>query len=166
MNNKIIYLVLAMNLLTACGNQSSDNSSQNKKEDQTLIFDNLVGLWKNEDGKSYERWTKNADGSYLSVGFQIKNGDTQYAERVHVHRENDKWVSENSVTGQNDGKAIKFMVTTLTREELHFSNPAHDFPTDIHYHLPDKNNIKAFIAGPNQSGGRDTIPFNFTRVVN
>lgn len=169
MNNKAIIFLSALGLLSACGNNAtkttSDNSSQEKLE-QVILFDRLIGLWKNEDGKSYERWTKNVDGSYLSVGFQVKDADTVYAERVYVHRENGQWTSENTVLEQNEGKAVKFTVTKLTQDEAHFNNPTHDFPTDIHYYLADENTIHAFIAGPNQSGSRDTIPFNFMRIVN
>lgn len=169
MNIKVILLFSALGLFSACGNnannKTSDNLSQEKLE-ELILFDRIIGLWKNEDGKSLERWTKNVDGSYLSVGFRVKDADTVYTERVYVHRENDQWISENTVLEQNDGKAVKFTVTKLTQNEAHFNNPTHDFPTDIHYNLADENTIKAFIAGPNQSGSRDTIPFNFMRVVN
>ncbi len=168
MNNRLILLLSALSLFSACEsnstNKPSDNPSQEKLE-QVILFDRLIGLWKNEDGKSYERWTKNADGSYLSVGFQVKNADTVYTERVYIHRKNGQWISENTVPEQNDGKAIKFTVTKLTQNEAHFNNPIHDFPTDIHYYLADENTIHAFITGPNQSGSRDTIPFNFVRIV-
>lgn len=169
MNKIAILLLSAMGLFSACGNNAtkttSDNLSQEKLE-EVILFDRLIGLWKNEDEKSFERWTKNADGSYLSVGFQAKNADTVFTEHVYVHRENDQWISENTVSGQNEGKAIKFTVVKLSQDIAHFSNPTHDFPTDIYYHLADDNILRAFIAGPNPSGNRDTIPFNFMRVVN
>ncbi|MBK7871748.1 MAG: hypothetical protein IPJ74_14255 [Saprospiraceae bacterium] len=168
MNNRTILLFSVLGLLSACGNKATNATSDDasaETSEEMIVFDKLIGLWKNEDGKSYERWTKNADGSYLSTGFQVNDADTIYTERVHVHRENDQWISENTVSGQNEGTAVKFTVTKLTKDEAHFNNPAHDFPTDIHYHLADENTIQAFIAGPNQSGSHDTIPFNFIRVV-
>ncbi len=169
MNIKSILLFYALGLLTACDNNMSNTTSEKvakEKIEKGIMFDRLVGVWKNEDGKSYERWIKNADGSYLSEGFQVKDGDTVYAERVYVYQENSHWFSENTVPTQNEGKAVKFKVTQLSQDEVHFNNPAHDFPTDIHYHLTGKNTIYAFIAGPNLSGSRDTISFNFIRVVN
>lgn len=173
MNNKGILLLSALGLLSACGNNAANTTSGNPPQEvdtrldteQAMVFDRLVGLWKSEDGTSYERWRKNADGSYLAVGFQVNNADTVYSERVYIHRENGQWVSENTVPGQNEGKAIPFAVTKLTSDEVHFSNPAHDFPTDIHYHLSGDNAISAYITGPNQSGGFDTIPFDFVRAV-
>lgn len=157
-----------MGLFSACGNNAtkttSDNLSQEKLE-EVILFDRLIGLWKT---KTKKLWAldKNADGSYLSVGFQVKNADTVFTEHVYVHRENGQWISENTVSGQNEGKAIKFTVVKLNQDIAHFSNPTHDFPTDIYYHLADDNILRAFIAGPNPSGNRDTIPFNFMRVVN
>ncbi len=166
MNTKVILVLSALWLFSSCGNNTANKTFDNSSQEHFKLFDKLIGLWKNEDGKSYERWTKNVDGSYLSLGFQVKDLDTVYTERVYVHYENGQLISENTVFEQNEGKAIKFTITKLTQDEVHFNNPTHDFPTDIHYFLANENTIHAFIAGPNQSGSRDTIPFNFIRVVN
>ena len=169
MKNKVVVLLSLMAFLFSCSNHYGDAKSVEKDpvtKEQTIIFDKLIGLWKNEDGMSYEKWEKNEDGSYLSRGFQIKESDTVYTEQVLVHKEGGQWMSENTVIGQNNGEAIGFKITKLSVDEAHFSNPAHDFPTDIHYRLKDDNTINAYIAGPNQSGARDTIPFNFLRVAN
>jgi hypothetical protein len=167
MKIKTIVVLSALGLSSACGSKEKPTSSEGalqKNLQQEIIFDRLLGLWKNEEGSGFERWTMNADGSYFSVGFRVKDADTLYTERVHVHQEGNQWVSENTVTGQNEGKAIKFAVSQLIRDEVHFSNPAHDFPTDIHYRLTDVNTITAYIAGPNETGGKDTIPFQFKRI--
>jgi len=52
----------------------------------------------------------------------------------------------------------------LNETIVQFSNPAHDFPTDINYTVADANTLRAFIVGPNNKGGKDTIPFNYIRV--
>jgi len=69
------------------------------------------------------------------------------------------------VTGQNEGKSVKFTATQLSAAAIQFSNPAHDFPTDINYTITSDTTLHAFIIGPNQKGGKDTIPFNFRRVL-
>ena len=174
---KIIPFVIALGLFSTCDNNPTDNAASeivlhdtveqlDEKHEQIILFHRLLGVWKNEDGKSYERWTKNADGSYNSVGFQLKDKDTVFTERVYVHLENDQWVSENTVPDQNNGNAIKFKVTSLSENEAHFNNPTHDFPTDIHYSLSGNDTIQVYIAGPNQIGSFDTIPFNFIRIAN
>lgn len=133
-------------------------------EPESIVFDKLVGLWKNEDGKSFEQWIKNDDGTFQSRGYSISGTDTSWNEQATIYPENNKWVFENTVKNQNDDKAIKFTSTILNATTVQFSNPQHDFPTDINYTLPDVNTINAFIAGPNNKGGKDTIPFNFTRI--
>ena len=153
--------------IAACNN--SEGSSATKDDASTpllqqLVFDKLTGTWQSDDGKSFERWTKNDNGSYQSAGFSIKGSDTSWNEQGNVYRENDTWIFENTVKGQNDGKAIKFTSSLLNENSVQFSNPAHDFPTDINYTVAGVNTLRAFIVGPNNKGGKDTIPFNFNRV--
>ena len=153
--------------LTACNDPAE---SEKKAEPATiqkpklLVFDKLIGLWKSEDGKSFEQWTKNDNGTFQSRAYSIKGTDTSWNEQANIYPENNNWIFENTVKNQNDGKAIKFTSIILTEITVQFSNPQHDFPTDINYTLPDANTINAFIVGPNNKGGKDTIPFNFTRI--
>jgi hypothetical protein len=130
-----------------------------------VIFDKLTGTWKSANGKSFERWTKKEDGTFQSVTFRVKGTDTSWIEnaRIYPHRD-DKWVFENTVKGQNDGKSVKFVSSWLNENSVQFSNPAHDFPTDINYTVIDPNTVHAFIIGPNNKGGKDTIHFSYTRV--
>ena len=129
-----------------------------------LVFDKLVGLWRSEDGKSFEQWTKNADGTFRSRVFSIIGADTSINEEANIYKDNEKWIFENRVNGQNDGKAVKFVSSILTDNSVQFSNPNHDFPTDINYTVSNANELNAFIIGPNKNGGRDTIPFKSTRI--
>lgn len=161
------YIPILIVITFACNNSGG---STTQKEDipapaqQPLIFDKLTGVWKNEDGKSFERWTKNDNGSYRSVGFSIEGNDTSWNEQADIYQENGKWIFENIVKGQNEGKAVKFTSSFLNETSVQFSNPAHDFPTDINYTVADGNTLRAFIVGPNTKGGKDTIPFNYIRV--
>lgn len=131
---------------------------------QSLVFDKLVGTWQSEDGKTFERWNRNSDGTYTSVVYLLNGEDTTFQERAKIYEDHEKWIFENMVSGQNAGKAVKFTAGILTENTVQFSNPAHDFPNDINYTLPDDNTVNAFIVGPNQQGGKDTIPFNYKRV--
>lgn len=128
------------------------------------VFDRMPGTWQNEDGKNFERWSVNNDGSYRSVAYSIKGSDTSWNEEAHIYRENDQWIFENIVKGQNEGKAVKFTSTILNENTVQFSNPAHDFPTDVNYTLVNNDTLRAFIVGPAEKGGKDTIPFAYTRV--
>jgi hypothetical protein len=169
--NQLFFLSIIMLLCaTACNNNSSKPTEEAtaKADSNTtvtqLVFDKLVGTWQNEDGKGFERWTKNEDGTYKSVGFSVKGTDTSWNEQANIYPENNNWVFDNLVKGQNNGKSVKFTSSQLSENNVQFSNPAHDFPTDINYTLPNANTINAFIIGPNDKGGKDTIPFNFKRL--
>jgi len=167
--NSFIALLISCAFLPACNNQNNAESDISTPKSEAavpvpLVFDKLIGTWLLEDGKTFEQWTKNADGTYQSIVFSIKGKDTSYNEKAKTYKENDNWVFENTVNGQNDGKAIKFASSKLTDITVQFSNPAHDFPTDINYTVPDANTINAFIIGPNKNGGKDTIPYNYKRV--
>ena len=154
----------------------SCNEQRNSKAEKTaetelilhaekeFVLDKLAGTWKSEYGKSFERWEKKDDGTFRSVAFSIKGGDTSWNEQATIYPVNNKWIFENTVHGQNEGKAVKFSSTILTANSIQFSNPAHDFPTDINYTLLDANRVNAFISGPNGKGGKDTVPFKYIRV--
>jgi hypothetical protein len=162
-----LSMVFLTGSIIACNNSGSSTTVENDTSTppmQQLVFDKLAGTWQSEDGKSFERWTKNDNGSYQSVGFSIKGSDTSWNEQANIYRDNENWIFENTVKAQNDGKAVKFTSSLLNENSVQFSNPAHDFPTDVNYSVADANTLKVFIIGPNPKGGKDTIPFNFTRV--
>ncbi len=170
-NNSALKTVLGVGafLFLSCGasDTTTETATQTKEESVTpdpLVFDKLLGIWQSEDGKSFERWTKNPDGTYASVVYVLNGKDTAFQERAKIYEEQGKWIFENTVSGQNDGKAVKFTAGILTEKTVQFSNPAHDFPNDINYTLPDNNTVNAFIVGKNKQGGQDTIPFNYKRV--
>ena len=129
-----------------------------------LVFDKMVGTWKTETPDGFEIWSKQPDGSFKSAGITVKGNDTSWNENTRVYPEAGKWVFETTVKGQNDGKAVKFTASVLTDNSVQFSNPTHDFPTDINYSFIDNNRIHAFIFGPNDKGGKDTMYYELTRT--
>jgi Domain of unknown function (DUF6265) len=166
---RIVTVCVLLFGLAACGNEKN-NTDESKTENtniapvKLLVFDKMIGTWQGEDGKSFEKWSKKDDGTYQSVAFSVKGNDTSWNENAKIYPENDKWVFENTVKDQNDGKAVKFTSSLLSDNLVQFSNPAHNFPTDVNYTVVDANTVHAFIIGPNDKGGKDTIPFNYTRV--
>jgi hypothetical protein len=162
-------VLLSAILLLNCNNETAsvaetETAANAKPSPPTSVFEKLVGTWKSENGRSFERWTRNSDGTYRADVYSIKGTDTSWNEQARIYPEYSKWVYENIVKNQNDGKAVRFTSILLNDNSVQFSNPAHDFPTDVNYTLPDMNTLHAFIIGPNSKGGRDTIPFNSTRV--
>jgi hypothetical protein len=172
--NRTSIICLLSLALCNCNNQTA--SSTETKGDSVAatatitptpppVFEKLLGTWKSENGKSFERWKSNGDGTYRSDVYELKGADTTWNEQAHIYPENGQWVFENRVKGQNDDKSAKFTSSKLTDNSVQFSNPAHDFPTDVNYAVPDQNTVNAFIVGPNGKGGKDTIPFNYKRFL-
>jgi hypothetical protein len=160
---KCITNLLIATVLIACNNNNLETGPLSIESKQHVVMDGMVGTWLNNDGISFERWTKVNDSLYQSVVFSINNNDTAWKERAMVFRKNENWVFENVVEGQNAGQAVSFTSTQIDSSKVQFSNPAHDFPTDIHYSLVNDSVLEAFIAGPNEKGGKYTIPFIYKR---
>jgi len=164
------FLILSLLIVViACNDEKNEQensvgSAPVSSESKQLVFDKLVGLWKNAGSDNFEQWTKNSNGTYRSKGFSVKGTDTSWNEQASIYHENNNWVFENTVRNQNNGKAIKFTSTIFNDKTVQFSNPQHDFPTDINYTVTEANTVNAFIIGPNEKGGKDTIPFNFVRI--
>lgn len=153
--------------LMACSSNEAKTESQAERipdNSHSFVLDKLLGTWQGEDGKSFERWTKETNERYHSFVYSLNGKDTIVNERAVVYREGAQWVFENQVSGQNDGKTVKFVSAFVKEDAIQFSNPAHDFPNEIHYSLPDHDHVHAFIVGNNEKGGKDTIPFNYKRV--
>lgn len=153
--------------MAACDDKKEEEKTTQPASDtatKQLVFDKLVGTWKSEDGKSFEQWARNDNGTFESRAFSIKGPDTSWDYHAKIYPEKSNWIFENTVKGQNDGKSVKFTSTIVNETTVQFSNPQHDFPTDINYTVPDANTVNAFIIGPNNKGGKDTIPFNYTRI--
>lgn len=159
-----ITFIACFNTDTTSKTEDSSKATNSAPSAQLIVFDRLIGTWKSEDGKSFERWTKKTDSTYQSQAFTTKRSDTIIQEEAIIYQENSRWVFENTVRGQNNGQPIKFTSTQLTDNSVQFSNPAHDFPTDINYTVPDNNTVRAFIIGPGKNGSKDTIQFNYTRL--
>jgi hypothetical protein len=165
-----IYLFFFATGIAFCnlpGKNSSNTdhgNGNNKASTPQLVFDKLVGTWQSGDQQNFERWAKNENGTFRSVAFSAKGKDTSWNEQADIYREKGQWVFENTVKGQNDNKPVKFTSTLLTENSVQFSNPAHDFPTDVNYTVQDQNKVNAFIIGPNGKGGRDTVWFHYKRI--
>ncbi len=167
--------IVLLAIVIAAGATSCNSSSENKTETDTTkaettkpvtenVFDKMLGTWQSEDGNSFETWKKNDKDGYTSAAYSVKGKDTSWNEQATIYLENSNWVFENTVKGQNDGKVVKFISSVLQPNTVQFSNPAHDFPTDINYTVTDANTLNAFIVGPNKNGGKDTIPFSYKRL--
>lgn len=163
---KKLSLLLFASLVISCDSPKNNlrgNSNSSASVEPTL-FDHFIGTWQNKTFGNYEKWEKISEGQYAAMAFTVKGADTVIQETVKVYKEVGNWVYEVTVKNQNDGLPVKFTANSLTTNQVNFSNPAHDFPTDINYSY-DGDSLLAFIAGIGKDGDkRDTIPFAFERV--
>ena len=118
----------------------------------------LAGCWEVTRGNRHvtEQWTSADGGTMLGVSRTIDNGKTSEYEFV-VIREADgrlEYVAKPS----RQPEAI-FTSVRVTRDEVIFENPQHDFPTRIHYRRQ-ADGLLASIEG-SIDGNRRTIEFPY-----
>lgn len=169
-NVVIIPLVMVLIGILSCNNGAPKKDvtviTDSTNEETFLkksFFEKLTGTWQSEDGKNFERWVKKDDSTFQSVSYNLVGADTTWTEQVIIYPENNNWVFESTVKGQNDGLPVKFVSGIFTDSSVLFSNPTHNFPTDISYTIINDSTLNAFIIGTNKKGIKDTIPFNYNR---
>lgn len=102
MQQPIVLLAIVIAACTLSCNNSSDKKTERKGSTTTettttandLVFDKMLGTWQSEDGKSFERWTKNDKGGYNSAAYSLKGADTSWNEQANIYLENSNWVFE------------------------------------------------------------------------
>src|SRR5690348_13113628 len=104
---KVTIFISIASGLWACNNQTkasgaAPDSKSSASSSELPLFEKLLGTWQNENGKSFERWTKTGDHTYHTAGFSVKGADTTWNEQANVYQENNNWVFEALVSNQND----------------------------------------------------------------
>ena len=150
----------------SCSNSGEklNKEDENPADKKPLVFEKIAGTWLNEDAKTFERWSNQGKGVYHADVYKLNGADTIWTENARIFQENGYWIFENKVAGQNAGKAVSFRSTLLNDSSVTFSNPEHDFPTDINYTVINLIRLSAYIKGPGDSGQIVTIPYQYSRV--
>ena len=148
---------------SATGEPTPTPVSEVRSRSTMTLFEKFLGTWQTRGGKSIEQWSKNGDGSYASRVFSLAGADTNWKEEARIFPEDNAWIFQNVVKGENDGKAVRFTSSIINDTSVQFSNPAHDFPTDINYTIVNDTTLNAFIIGPGSGGGRDTVWFKYRK---
>ena len=167
MMKKLIFFSLFTAFFLAC-------KTSNPKVEKKVIppaeqatgapFDQFIGTWLNTSFGNFEEWKTAGTDQYAVRSYGVNGADTVVQERVKVFKEAGNWVYEVTVIGQNNNQPVRFTSNAVSANQVNFSNPAHDFPTDINYAI-EGNALKAFIAGPGKNGEQKTIPIAFERVA-
>ena len=64
---QLLFLTVSAYTILSCKNKSMNPGKEVGSSPQLLVFDRLLGTWQSEDGKIFERWIRNEDGSFNSV---------------------------------------------------------------------------------------------------
>lgn len=109
----------------------------------------LQGSWITDDSSSIETWA--LDGGELK-GNSYSNREGKITEQLSIRSKDGQLVYEATVSGHNDGKTISFVLQSVKADSLHFSNPEHDFPTDIVYVKNPDNSLSCRVFSSSNKG--------------
>jgi hypothetical protein len=153
MMKKVIFyfIVLAVTSTIISCKGSGNQQTENKTDKNNLIkkADWLIGEWKNisSEGIAIEIWTKQNDTTYFGKSFFVIGKDTVSSETINLKQIGNDLFYIPTVKNENNGQAIKFILTVTTENRLVFENPKHDFPQKISYTQITKDSIVAEISG-------------------
>lgn len=135
----VIFMVF---LLFACQSPVSISYSKLSKTSW------LLGTWQRQSSKGIltESWQKLNDSTFIGQSLFVSGDDTLSSESIRLKQQNGKLYYIPTVSGQNDGKAIVFALTSLTDSTVTFENPGHDFPQKIEYWFQKPDSLIAEVS--------------------
>lgn len=149
--NTLKYLTIVVLI----ANVMSCNTTMEEKKTETKSFTELekanwlIGTWENksEEGSATEIWEKDNDSTFSGKSYFIIGKDTVGSETISLEQRGDEFFYIPTVKDQNDGKAVKFKLTSSSTKQLIFENPKHDFPQKITYTQITADSLLAEISG-------------------
>ncbi len=121
----------------------------NAKKKNLSDFKALEGTWISSDrsGEFIENWTTVDDRSMDGTSYMVLKGDTIFSEVMKLIIEKDSVYYCPLVTGENNGKAIRFKLTSKSPKKWIFENKTHDFPQQIIYQFKGNDSLIAIVQG-------------------
>lgn len=109
----------------------------------------LIGSWEHNssDGNFSENWKVLNDTTYLGNSYFVIEGDTVFAEEVHLVQREKGLFYAVSITTEATGNLTEFKLTSSSGNQLVFENPENDYPKKITYNRIHKDSIFAEISG-------------------
>ena len=125
----------------------------------------LIGEWQNNsvEGNASEIWEKKNDSTFFGKNYFVLGKDTVSSETITLEQNGNHLFYIPTVSGQNFGKPVKFILTSFHSSQLIFENSKHDFPQKISYTLISKDSLLAEISGT-VDGKRFSQKFPMARV--
>jgi hypothetical protein len=126
----------------------------------------LRGVWfmPTDRGDRLEIWQIEDDSTMTGRSLRIKpeNGDTVLLETMRLTIRDTNVVYSAVVRGQNNNKAVDFLLTEAYSDEFLFENPAHDDPQKIRYLMLGNREIQVTTEGK-KNGRTITREYVFER---
>lgn len=163
-NKKIVLVLLILFAALSCKNDNVNSAIRNEKNftfDEIKKASWLIGTWQNtsNDGTLTEKWNKLNDSVLIGNTNLIAGNDTLFSENIRLFERNKKLYYTPIVSDQNDGKAVSFVLTKTSKNELIFENPRHDFPQKISYKRIGSASLIAVVSGTkNGKVAMETFP--------
>lgn len=135
----------ALVALAACGTPTPDPRSApepGKPEARSLsrtwaLVGELAGAWKNELDtgalRSYEHWWMRDSARFEGLAYVLSGTDTVHIEDLRIVRNGARITYGARISTQNRGEWVEFELQNSGGDTLLFTDPHHDFPTDIRY---------------------------------
>ena len=123
----------------------------------------LPGAWvmNTPRGQILEKWESTSQDVLTGRSYRIRNQDTTLMETVRLIRENQEVFYIPTVEGQNEGKPVRFRMTSSHNNTFVFENPDHDYPKRVVYDFKNREVIHAWIdAGESQKEMRSDYFFH------
>lgn len=126
----------------------------------------ILGKWENvtPQGTLTETWERKNDSTFTGISYFMKDKDTIFSERISLEQTDDQLSYIPTVSEQNSGKPVTFVMISISDKQFIFENPKHDFPQKITYNLIKKDSIIAEISGT-ENGKNKSETFPLKKVL-
>lgn len=156
-----------MGFWASCGNSSEQTEAKEEKPayEHLAKVEWLLGRWQNtsEEGTVSESWSKADDSTFRGSGLFMMGTDTLSKEELRLEQRGEELFYVPTVKNQNEGKAVRFKMTSLTEKTVVFENPEHDFPQKITYARVTNDSLQAEISGK-LNGKPNSQSFSMSRA--
>ncbi len=138
---KFVVAALALFIISE-GYAQADAANSKMK-----AFQWLEGHWQMEkkNGMLVERWEQASDTAFNGSSYLVYAGDEKLLEKIQLIYTQGQYYYIPSVADQNNGNAVRFVITKVSPGGFVAENPQHDFPRRITYQSISKDSIHAWI---------------------
>ncbi|MEM9546756.1 MAG: DUF6265 family protein [Bacteroidota bacterium] len=121
-----------------------------QKDLKSLEF--MIGTWKIESKTTYESWKMLSDSEFTGKSFKSQHDQVKILETLRIRADEDQIIYEATVTNQNEGRTIRFILSSNEKTKLSFENLSHDFPKKIQYTSINPTKMFVEVLGSNDDG--------------